>query len=342
MLQRPETMAGSAVSPVGTDFVSPGPAVAFDLVTELEELVHTLGPIAHRARLELICRLAPEVPARIVGDSVRLLGTLTLLVENAVRVADLGEVVVTVSVPHSGGTPSPFAEDWQSEGPTQSPVAGGGTSLLFEVSGTCRESARHDRARQDEGTAGLVESLGVLLTVRREPGRGRVWSFRLDLGPADAAGEPVQQVPPGIGGSSILLADDNATARSVLAGLLSGWGARVGVAECGHTALSAIRQAADGGRPFDALLLDARMPRLSGFAVAEHLVKNPGLCGPPLLLLPAPFRKGDDAYCRRLGVAARVAKPVRRAELLQALGQVLAARGALPPSSLLTGRAREA
>ena len=67
----------------------------------------------------------------------------------------------------------------------------------------------------------------------------------------------------------------------------------------------AIRQSHAKERPFDALLLDGRMPRMSGFELAGHLVKNPGMCGAVLLLLPAPFRKGDETTCRRLGVAAR-------------------------------------
>jgi CheY-like chemotaxis protein len=46
-----------------------------------------------------------------------------------------------------------------------------------------------------------------------------------------------------------------------------------------------------------------------------------------LLLVPIPSRQGDEGYCRRLGVAGRVAKPVRRAELRQALTAALAGKG---------------
>ncbi len=310
--------------------------IEFDLVAEVEGLAQALGPRAHSAGLELICRVAPAVPDRVVGDPDRLLQILTMLVNNAVRVMAQGEVVMGVSPTNGVALPAPFAEDWTPDSPHS--VATEPLSLLFEVTGSGRVSGDAEPPRVDESASCFIEALGGTLSERDHAGHDRVWSFRLALEGAERARSARSEVPAGVNGSSILVADDNATTRLVLQELLSSWGVRVRTAENGEKALAAIREAHDRGIPFSALLLDARMPRLSGFEVAAQLVKKPGLCGPVLLLLPAPFRKGDDAFCRRLGVAARVAKPVRRAELLQALGEVLADRNATDvarsPSSL--------
>jgi CheY-like chemotaxis protein len=340
MLHRPEVIKPGTVSCGGVEFNSREKRVVFDLGRKLEDLLHALGPNAHRARLELIGRIGPHVPARVVGDPVPLLRALTLLVRNAVRAADPGEVVVGVA--RAGRSPSPFAENWRPESASRPCTVVGPTTLEFEVSATTREPARPERAEQDAAAARLVGMIGGTLLVRRERGRGRVWAFRIELEAVADQGTDVPAVPLALVGSSILVADDSATTRMVLEEMLSAWGVRVHVTDSGDAALEAIQQASASGHPYDALLLDARMPRTSGFGVAEYLAKNPGLSGPPLLLLPAPFRKGDESYCRRLGVVARVSKPVRRAELLQALSEALTAHAAArvaPPSSSLVRQA---
>jgi CheY-like chemotaxis protein len=347
MIERPELMDEIAVLPgfartsstlLTTADATPCP-VEFDLVEELETLIHNLGPRAHAAGRELVCRVAPDLPARLIGDSGRLRQALTVVLEHAVRFAERGEVLIVVASAVSDGPISPFAENWP---PVEAvPVAQAGTPpLMFSVRGISRNPLGPIRRDLDESTTQLLESLGGLPTVRDESEECRVWSFQLALEPAVGARHVERAVPSRMIGSSVLVVDDNASTRNVLEELLTGWGARVRVAESGEAALATIRQAHANGRSFDALLLDARMPRMSGFAVAEHLMKNPGLCGPVLLLVPSPYRKGDEAYIKRLGVA-RISKPLRRAELIPALVTALAGRkeptAAAPrvPSSLM-------
>ena len=328
---------------------APSAPVAFEFIAELEALIHSLGPRAHAVKLELICRISPEVPARVLGNPAPLFQALTLLVENAICATEQGEVLLDVYSADREVLPSPFAADWAPPEP-RSQSAVGPVPFLFEVSASCRDQTRTNQLESVETAAQLIETLGDRLTERCEPGVRREWAFRLALEPAFAACQADRQVSAAIRGRSVLVVDDNATTRSLLEEFLTGWGIRVSVADSGGAALETIRQAHARATPFDALLLDARMPRLSGFEVAQHLLKNPGLCGPVLLLMPAPFRRGDEAFCRRLGVAARVGKPVRRAELLQALETVLAERNAIvtvgegvrAPSSLMPVQASDA
>src|SRR4030095_6171116 len=54
------------------------------------------GGRAHAKGLELLCDIAPDTPAGIVGDPVRLKQIVTNLVGNAVKFTESGHVLVSV------------------------------------------------------------------------------------------------------------------------------------------------------------------------------------------------------------------------------------------------------
>ena len=71
--------------------------------------------------------------------------------------------------------------------------------------------------------------------------------------------------------------------------------------------------------PFDALVLDAGMPDLSGFAVMQAM---PATAAPPertVMLLPAHEQRSGVALCAELGVGAWLVKPVTPSDLLDGL-----------------------
>ena len=84
----------------------------------------------------------------------------------------------------------------------------------------------------------------------------------------------------------------------------------------GPAALEALAHAAGGGNPFRLVLLDANMPDLDGFEVAEQIAARPELAGATIMMLTSSGQYGDAARCRELGIAAYLTKPVNAAELL--------------------------
>jgi CheY-like chemotaxis protein len=95
-------------------------------------------------------------------------------------------------------------------------------------------------------------------------------------------------------------------------------------------ALAELERAAGMGEPFPLVLLDAMMPEVDGFGLAEQIQRHPELAGAILLMLSSAARPEDAERCRRLGIATYLTKPVKQSELLDA---ILTARHAAAPAT---------
>ena len=73
-------------------------SVAFHLPSVVSDVLRSLAFLAHQKGLELIVHIAPDVPADLIGDPVRLGQVLINLVGNAIKFTEHGEVCVEVSV----------------------------------------------------------------------------------------------------------------------------------------------------------------------------------------------------------------------------------------------------
>ena len=70
----------------------------FDLVETVESSVELLADAAHSKGIKLACEIAPNIHARLRGDSGRLRQILSYIVGNAIKFTAKGEVVVRVSI----------------------------------------------------------------------------------------------------------------------------------------------------------------------------------------------------------------------------------------------------
>ena len=74
---------------------------------------------------------------------------------------------------------------------------------------------------------------------------------------------------------SVLIVDDNATNRRILKEMLLGWRMRTVEADSGRSALALLKQAAAEEPWLFLVLLDAQMPEVDGFQVAEQIKQDP-------------------------------------------------------------------
>jgi signal transduction histidine kinase/DNA-binding response OmpR family regulator len=118
---------------------------------------------------------------------------------------------------------------------------------------------------------------------------------------------------------SILVVEDNAVNRGVLASLLRNAGHSVQVAQDGREAL-----AAHSRRSFDLILMDVQMPNMDGREATRLIREKESGTGAhiPIIALTAHALKGDRELCIDAGMDGYVTKPVSRTQLFEAIDAV--------------------
>jgi two-component system sensor histidine kinase/response regulator len=126
----------------------------------------------------------------------------------------------------------------------------------------------------------------------------------------------------GVEDLGVLVVDDNSTNRHILRNALSRWLMRAVVAEDGASALAALRSP-PGGRRFALVVLDALMPGMDGFTVAEKIKAACSAPPPIVLMLSSADRHAFADRCDELAPAAFLEKPISRSGLRKALATAL-------------------
>jgi CheY-like chemotaxis protein/HPt (histidine-containing phosphotransfer) domain-containing protein len=167
-------------------------------------------------------------------------------------------------------------------------------------------------------SARLAEMMGGRIWVESTVGEGSAFHFTARVGIQPRAAAP-DAVSAALAGVDVLVVDDNATHRRILAETLAAWQMKPTAVESGKAAFTAIDRAALAGAPFSLMLLDATMPEMDGFTFLELLHDHPALVKATIVLLNAGGRRGDATRCRELGVAGYLIKPIKPSELLDAM-----------------------
>ena len=296
----------------------------FELRELLDDFALGLGLRAQEAGLEFICAADPNVPSRLQGDPGRLRQILLNLAGNAVKFTENGEVAVRISLVSDEGdrvvlrfsikdTGVGIAKDKQRhlfEKFTQADASTtrryGGTGLGLAIS------------RQ------LAEMMGGQIGLESTENAGSEFWFtaRFSKGEGASAGPRSRAIH----GVRILVVDDNATNREVLAAELTAWGARWEEAADGPAALEALRSAREAGDPFCAAVLDMQMPGMDGTGLARAVKGDDALASTPLVLMTSLGTRNTARRKNETLFAASLVKPVRQSDLFDALAAVIAGR----------------
>jgi PAS domain S-box-containing protein len=270
--------------------------------------------------IEPVFAVAPGVPARLVGDPMRLQQVLLNLVGNAVKFTERGEVVLSIDVvQHVNAGPDGRIELAFAVRDTGIGIAAEQQQRMFEAFSQADSSTSRKYGGTGLGLAisrRLVALMGGDLGVDSAPGAGACFRFSAWFG-LDAEAPPALPRPDGI--ARVLVADDNASSREALARALEGRGWKADRAASGAEALALLR----GASPYDLAFIDSVMPDLDGASVLAFARADRAIPMPRCALLAAdPERERLDAVAADLHVDAVLAKPFTPAALDEALAEL--------------------
>ncbi|MBI4515067.1 MAG: response regulator [Deltaproteobacteria bacterium] len=305
----------------------------FTLRDSVGDTLKTLAVRAAAKGLELACYIGSEVPDALVGDAGRLRQVLVNLLGNAIKFTARGEVVVEVESEELAAGPQSQVLLHFTVRDTGIGIPAAKLEAIFHPF----EQADGSMTRRFGGTglglsisARLVVLMGGRIWAESEVGAGSTFHFTVWCGLAGEAPAPATVAPPAIlRGLPVLVVDDHAINRRILYEMLGRWHMRPTLTDRGITALAELKRAVRLGQPFPLVLLDAQMPEMDGFQVAEQIKADPELTGATIMMLSSADLAGDAARCRALGVAAYLTKPIKQTELLETILLVLGAPAAL-------------
>ena len=307
--------------------------IGFALRDSLDDTLKAVAFRAHDKGLELALRVSPDVPDALVGDAGRLRQIVINLLGNAIKFTEQGEVVVHVEL--EANLPEHVVLH-VSVVDTGVGIPPDKQSLVFGAFTQADSSTTRRFGGTGLGLAiasQLVAMMEGRIWLESEVGKGSTFHFTVRL-VQERRAEPRTPISENVDladlkGLQVLVVDDHATNRRILEEVLVRWGLKPTVAAGGKAALAALEQAARAGTPVPLVLLDAHMPEMDGFALAERIKQAPELAGATIMMLSSAAQLGDAARCREVGIECYLTKPVKQSDLLRALQKTL---GSAPAS----------
>ena len=300
----------------------------------IEGALDVIAPIAAGKGIELAFTIADDVPVAFLGDPGRLRQIVLNLLSNAVKFTDSGEVVLSVD-----GRRRPRSEVWDlaiDVRDTGLGITAEQLALLFQSFSQADASISRRYGGTGLGLAisrRIAELMDGSLTAESAGVPGSGSTFHLVVGlreTADLAGlTPGPIVPVELAGRRVLVVDDNATNRRILATQLRRWAMDSRDTGSPAEALDWVRT----GDVFDVAILDQRMPDMDGIELAEAIrAVNPDERFP--LILSSSVGSLDRATD---AIDAFLTKPVKPSglhdALMTALGERAPAVAVRPPEA---------
>jgi two-component system, sensor histidine kinase and response regulator len=302
--------------------------IEFGLRDTTTGILRSLAVPAHKRGLEIVLRVDPAVPDRIIGDPTRLRQILVNLVGNAIKFTEHGDIVVRIAVDSRDERSVLFH---LSVSDTGIGIPAEKRESVFRPF----EQVDSSRARKYGGTGlglaiciKLVELMGGRIWCEDNPRGGTTFhaTGRFELVPGAAAVE----APPAQFdrlGQRVLIVDDNSASRAALEESVRAWGlSPMSVADA-QSAVGLIERMAPAEQSFAVALVDAHMPGFDGFSLVEWIKRTASnRVSASVMLLHSVNRAAEAERCEQVGAAAYLIKPIDHSDLLDTLLALLGAQ----------------
>ena len=280
----------------------------------LEEVLNTLhatvyNGLAMSKGLSIKIQCAPDVPLDLMGDSHRLQQVLINLCSNAIKFTEQGGVTVEVSLLES-------TKDCVSRLRFSVVDTGIGMSVaqqqqIFDAFVQADSSTTRKFGGTGLGLAisqRLVQLMGGQAGIQVESSEGSGSQFYFELGFEHAPQEldtPLD-LSTLLQQRKVLVVDDQAANRMIVGVMLQEMGAEVVEVESGIGALSLLQEQSG----FDLILMDLRMPEMSGIEATEAIHKQGLSPRTPIVALTAESSRANRAEAEAAGMVDVILKPI--------------------------------
>lgn len=313
-------------------------ASPFSLAETVDGAVRLLAPRAREKGLAISFEPAAGLPPLVVGDEARVRQIVLNLVSNAIKFTDTGSVRVCLEELTSQAASGTFTIT----------VTDTGIGLMpDDISRLFREFEQAETTlhRRNGGTGlglaisqRLARAMGGDVTAIGAPGKGATFTVRLSLAVARQEVEQAQiasltqqkQMAPGdlpplrnavthavpeARRPRVLIAEDNEVNALLALRVVERANCEPTLVRDGFQAVdTVIASLADGGKPFDLILMDVFMPRMDGLQATQEILRAFAAHGgrhtvPPIVALTANAFAEDRKRCLDSGMSDYLAKP---------------------------------
>ena len=294
----------------------------FDIAQLMQEVAETVQPLLDKNTNSLTVNV-PATVGTIHADQVKVRQMMLNLLSNASKFTKDGVVAVSVDRDVVPNGEDIFIFRVRDTGIGMSPEQ---LSRLFQPFMQAESSTTKRFGGTGLGlaiTKHLAELMGGSVTVESELGRGTTFSVRLPNSPlaADNVGGTTGVVSEStdVNAATVLVIDDEPSARDMISRMLAKEGYRVVTASNGADGL---RIAAEV-KP-DVITLDIMMPGMDGWAVLSKLKADPALAAIPVVVATI---IDDRNLSVSLGASGYITKPIDRDHLADVLRRVRSTPG---------------
>ncbi len=293
----------------------------FSLRAIVDQAVRLFTPKASAKGVRLEGRVHDSVPARMIGDQIRVSQILTNLVGNAIKFTDRGSVTVTADLMAIADDTNVVRCSVQDTGIGITPEH---QAALFQSFSQVDGSATRKYGGTGLGLAiskQLVEMMNGQIGVDSTPGQGSTFWFTASFGRvADQAPVPESEArgdreTTALQGVQVLVVEDNEANCLVARILLDKLGCVTHIARDGAEALTVLSE-----HTFDVVLMDCHMPVMDGFEATRTYRKFEARgerC--PILAMTANALQGEKERCLAAGMDDFIPKPVLLEDLTSKL-----------------------
>ena len=297
--------------------------LSVDIAQILRDVHAQLIDKAQAKGLALLWHVDPALPARLVGDGLRIGQVLLNFGSNAVKFTEQGQVDLSVQVQAHTDHDVTLRFEVRDTGIGLSEAE---QSQLFQSF----QQADVSTTRQYGGTGlglaisrHLAEQMGGAVGVHSEPGQGSVFWFTLSLARAEAdptLSDAAARVPTSLSearealqalhGNRVLVVEDNELNRLLAGELLRGVGLTVDFAHNGREAVDRLAQVEVGAEnDYGLVFMDMQMPVMDGLDATRLIRRMPGRERLPIVAMTANAMLEDSERCRAAGMSDYISKP---------------------------------